>query len=729
MSQDKIKIEVNGVELEAQPGQMLIEVTDAAGIYIPRFCYHKKLSIAANCRMCLVEVEKAPKPLPACATPVMDGMKVSTKSANALEAQKSVMEFLLINHPLDCPICDQGGECELQDLAMGYGRDISRYAERKRVVKDKDIGPLISTDMTRCIHCTRCIRFGEEIAGLQEFGAMGRGDRMEIGAFIEQSIDHELSGNVIDLCPVGALNSKPYRFSARAWEMNQAATIAPHDCLGSNLYAHVLNGRVKRMVPRPNEAVNETWISDRDRFSYEGIYADDRLQSPMVKTNGQWQECSWSEALEQAAGRMKSLVEDHGGNSVGALVSPGSTTEEAYLAARLMRHLGSDNIDHRLRQRDFRGQQQDALFPWLGMSIEDVTSVDAALLVGTNLRQEVPMLAHRIRQAAVNGAAISLLNPAPFECLFPVHESLASEHWINELACLVKAAGATSASSEAINSLLAGTPEPGDVHRRLIASLRDAEKSVIFLGLISSRHPDYSTIRLLTAELAKLTNAVLGYVSEGANSAGASIAGALPHRGPGGEKLSSPGFNVAEMAGGSCRGMLLLGVEPESDCAGDMLQAVEAAELIVALTPYLSEQIKSHADIVLPIGSFAETSGTFVNAEGRWQSFNGVASPVGDSRPGWKVLRVFGNLLDMPDCDYQSSESVRDELRTAVGSLEPDNSLDTSIKLAGQVAGDSTRNNLDVPAYQVDALVRRAQSLQMTRDAREQDSSEMRRSA
>ncbi len=733
MSQDKFTIEVNGVELEAKPGQMLIEVTDAAGIYIPRFCYHKKLSVAANCRMCLVEVEKAPKPLPACATPVMDGMKVSTKSANALEAQKSVMEFLLINHPLDCPICDQGGECELQDLAMGYGRDISRYAERKRVVRDKDIGPLISTDMTRCIHCTRCIRFGEEIAGLQELGAMGRGDRMKIGTFIEQSVDHELSGNVIDLCPVGALNSKPYRFSARAWEMIQHATIAPHDCFGSNLYAHVLNGRVKRMVPRSNEAVNETWISDRDRFSYEGIYAEDRLQSPMLKTNGQWQECSWPDALEKAASGMKALVDAHGGNALGALVSPSATTEEAYLAARVMRHLGSGNIDHRLRQQDFRGQQQDGLFPWLGMSIEEVSGLDAALLVGSNLRHEVPMMAHRIRKAALDGAAISLLNPEQFEYLFPIHESLVAEQLADELASLVKAAGAGAGFSEGVSSLLAGTPEPGESHQRLVASLSDAGNSAIFLGLISVRHADYATIRMLAAELAKLTNANLGYISEGANSGGASIAGALPHRGPSGEQLSSSGANAAEMAGGSCRGMLLLGVEPGSDCAGNMLQAVEAAELVVALTPFFSEQIKAHADVVLPVGTFAETSGTFVNAEGRWQSFSGVASPVGDSRPGWKVLRVLGNLLDMPDCDYQSSESVRDELKTALGPVEPGNSLDTAVKLADTLGERTTSSPADcalcIPVYQVDALVRRAKSLQMTRDARGHGEPEMRRSA
>ncbi len=727
MSQDTIKIEVNGIELEARPGQMLIEVTDAAGIYVPRFCYHKKLSVAANCRMCLVDVEKAPKPLPACATPVTDGMKVSTRSANAIAAQKSVMEFLLINHPLDCPICDQGGECELQDLAMGYGRDVSRYVERKRVVADKDIGPLISTDMTRCIHCTRCVRFGEEIAGNQELGAMGRGDRMSIGAFIEQGVDHELSGNIIDLCPVGALNSKPYRFSARAWELNQHATIAPHDCLGSNIFAHVLNGRLKRVVPRPNEAVNETWISDRDRFSYEGIYAGDRLQSPMVRKDGQWQECSWQEALETAAGRLKSLTAEHGGDALGALVSPSATTEEAYLAARLVRHLGSGNIDHRLRQQDFRGDRQDALFPWLGMEIADVAELDAALIVGANLRAEVPLLAHRVRMAALNGAAVSLVNPVECECLFPVHESLVSGQWVSELSALVKAAGG---SVDAVGSVLDSASEPDEGHRRLVASLQDAPKAAILLGHISLRHPDFSAIRVLAAELARCTNAVLGYASEGANAAGAAIAGALPHRAACGEALSQPGASAAEMAASPRRGLLLLGVEPDLDCAADMAQAVEGAELVIALTPFFGGQIKAHADVVLPIGTFAETSGTFVNAEGRWQSFSGVATPVGDSRPGWKVLRVLGNLLDMPDCDYDSSESVRDELKAALGEAKPDNGLDTGIQLAGQPNG-AQYGEPDISMYQVDALVRRAESLQMTRYAQQylRDEAGLRRSA
>ena len=382
MNSDNFKIEVNGVEFEASPGQMIIEVTDAADIYVPRFCYHRKLSVAANCRMCLVEVEKAPKPLPACATPVADGMKVFTKSALAISAQKAVMEFLLINHPLDCPICDQGGECELQDIAMGYGGGISRFNERKRVVKDKDLGPLISTDMTRCIHCTRCVRFGQEIAGIQELGTIGRGENTEISTYIESSVDHELSGNIIDVCPVGALNNKPYRFSARAWEMAQFPTVSPHDCAGSNINAHVMQGKLKRVVPRVNESINETWIADRDRFSCEAVYADDRLETPMVRIEGEWRECGWDEALEVAARGLQSVD-----GNLAALVSPSATTEEGYLAARLVRHLGSGNLDHRLRRRDFRQQNLDPVFPWLGMPIEDVEQLQSILVVGSNLRR------------------------------------------------------------------------------------------------------------------------------------------------------------------------------------------------------------------------------------------------------------------------------------------------------------------------------------------------------
>jgi NADH-quinone oxidoreductase subunit G len=696
MSQDKFKIEVDGRELEASPGQMLIEVTDAADIYIPRFCYHRKLSVAANCRMCLVQVENAPKPLPACATPVTDGMKVQTRNDYAIEAQKATMEFLLINHPLDCPICDQGGECELQDIAMGYGRDISRYNEGKRVVKDKDLGPLVSTDMTRCIHCTRCVRFGQEIAGIQELGALGRGDTMEIGTFIEHSVDHELSGNIIDLCPVGALNNKPYRMSARAWEMEQRATVAPHDCLGSNMYAHVLRGQLKRIVPKDNDAINETWLSDRDRFSYEGIYSQDRLAQPLIREGGKLRPASWDEALQKVAEGLNRIATADGGEQLGAWVSPSATTEEAYLTAKLLRYLGSSNIDHRLRRRDFRGQEAEASLPLLGVDIAAIDEQKGILVIGSNLRKEVPLLAHRVRKAALAGAAVSFINANPYEYLFPVYQQLIDRD-ANFLA--------------EVNAVLNGN---GSVQAAITDSLR-SDPALILLGHQAQRHPAYAEILQAAIKLAQETGAKLGVISEGANSAGAAYAGALPHQGPGSEQLEQPGLDMGQMLVSPVKGLLLTGVEPEFDCTDDVaaLNAMNEAEFVAMLSPWLTESAEEYADVVLPIGTFAETSGTFVNAAGEWQSFAGVARPVGECRPGWKVLRVLGNLLDAPGYDYTTSEQVRDELRAvpaqsrayAPASLEESNAA--AVKPA----------ELDVPIYGVDGLTRRAASLQQTVDA------------
>ncbi len=712
MSSDTIKIEVNGVELEARLGQMLIEVTDAADVYVPRFCYHRHLSVAANCRMCLVEVEKAPKPLPACATPVTDGMKVFTKSAAAIEAQKSVMEFLLINHPLDCPICDQGGECELQDIAMGYGRGISRFTERKRVVKDENIGPLISTDMTRCILCTRCVRFGQEIAGIQELGTMGRGDRTVISTFIENSVDHELSGNIIDLCPVGALNNKPYRFSARAWEMVQLPTIAPHDCLGSNLNAHVMGGKVKRIVPRSNDAVNETWLSDRDRFSCESIYAGDRLGKPMIRDNGSWREASWEQALDIAAEGMRRVR-----GNFSALVSPSATTEEGYLLGRLVRHLGSASIDHRLRQQDFRNQDEDPLFPSLGMKIADVENLDAVCVIGANLRKEVPLLAHRLRKAALNGAHVSFVNSQRDEYLFSVGEYLLGSDLVAELQALIGAAAQRSGVGPAAGNIA--------------GALRDGEKTAVFIGQIGMRHPRFAEIRRLASELSQLTGAQLGFISEGANSAGLSLAGVTPHRGIGGAPVGKAGSTAADMVADPAHGLLLFGVEPEFDCADGAagIRAVEQAGFVVAFSPFFDETLKNHADVVLPMATFAETSGTFVNVAGDWQSFGGVAMPFDESRPGWKILRVLGNLLDLPDCAYVTSESVRDELQKVVGELSAVNRFTND--LVPRPTDQGILSEVDVPMYQVDALVRRSQSLQLTRDGSpgEQDAVDDRRSA
>jgi NADH-quinone oxidoreductase subunit G len=708
---DKCTIQVNGVELEARPGQMLIEVTDAAGIYVPRFCYHNKLSIAANCRMCLVEVENAPKPMPACATPVTPGMKVQTKSTKAIGAQKATMEFLLINHPLDCPICDQGGECELQDLAMGYGRDVSRYTERKRVVKDKNIGPLVSTDMTRCIHCTRCVRFTAEIAGYQQLGTLGRGDRVEIGTYIERAVKHELSGNIIDLCPVGALNSKPFRFQARAWEMQQRPTVAPHDCLGSNLYAHVMGGRVKRVVPRPNEAVNETWIADRDRFSYEGLYAADRLEQPMLRDENGWRAVSWDEALEAASRGLKAA---QGADQCGALVAPTTTVEEGHLLARLIEHLGSANIDYRLRRVDFRTQQAEPRVPGLGIAIADVEKLGAALIVGSNLRREVPLLAHRVRKAALAGANIGFVAAARHEYLFPVASYLETgrDGMAGELAKIVKAAGGTG-SSPAAAAALARAGAPGEAQQRQAAALKERGPAAVFLGLQALRDPAFAEIHLLAAELARATGAVLGFVTEGPNSAGLSLAGVLPHRGVGGGSRGRAGRTAAEMLNAPPRALVLMGAEPDGDFAADATAALQKSGFVIALSPWLGEGLKRVAHVVLPIAASAETAGTFVNAEGRWQSFDAIARPAGESRAGWKVLRVLANLIGVPDCNFNTSEEIRDTVQRMAASAAAATEPQWPASLA---EGGRQPAPVDVPMYRADALLRRARSLQLAED-------------
>lgn len=706
MSDDLVNLEVDGKTVEAKKGQMLIEVTDRVGAYVPRFCYHEKLSIAANCRMCLVEVEKAPKPLPACATPVGEGMKVFTRSPYAIAAQKATMEFLLINHPLDCPICDQGGECELQDLAMGYGRDVSRYVEKKRIVKDKDIGPLVSTDMTRCIHCTRCVRFGEEVTGHPELGTTERGEHMQIGTYIEKSIDHELSANIIDLCPVGALNNKPYRYSARAWEMVQRPTVSPHDCVGSNLFAHVLRGTVKRIVPRDEESINETWISDRDRFSYEGIYSADRLQSPRVKENGEWRDTDWESALALFAERLSTAS----GNSIGMLVSPSATVEEGHLLARLADHLDSANIDHRLRQQDFSDQANDPVAPWLGMTIAGLEEADVVLVAGSDIRREAPILGHRIRKAALAGGKICFVNDERQSYFFDVAAHLSTAGLVQELAGIAVATGAELPA--AAKKICAGVTAD-DEQKRVAKLLADGDRGVVLLGNIAGRHPAAAALRVLAAAIADATGAAFGYVSEGANSVGLHLAGVLPHRGQNGDHRVNAGKNAADIAQADLEALVLFGAEPGAD-----MPRLKSSQhkFVAACTAFRSESLEDSADLLLPIGTFAETAGTFVNCEGRWQSFGGIANPVGGARPGWKVLRVLGNLLDVDGFDYETSEEVRDELHAALGDVEFENRY-TGSGVIPKPNG-SADASLNVPMYAVDGLVRRAPALQLTPEAK-----------
>ncbi len=673
MSDDIVNIEVDGKPVEARPGQMVIEVTDRIGAYVPRFCYHDKLSVAANCRMCLVDIEGAPKPIPACAQPVNEGMKVFTKSPRAIAAQKATMEFLLINHPLDCPICDQGGECELQDLAMGYGRDVSRYNDGKRVVKDKDLGPLVSTDMTRCIHCTRCVRFGEEIQGNPQLGTTLRGENVQISTYVEQNIDHELSANIIDLCPVGALNNKPYRYSARAWEMVQRATVAPHDCVGSNIYAHVLRGTVKRVVPRNNEAINESWISDRDRFSYEAIYSPDRLHTPRVKESGEWREIDWESALESAAEALK------GAGKVGLLASPSATVEEGFLLSRLAKHLGTSNIDHRVERRDFSDQGNDPEFPYLGCSIAELEDQDAIFVIGSNLREEAPILAHRIRKAALSGASVNFANSRVYEYFFDV------DHYL---------------SGAGLVELLSSTGiDP------VIEKLRSADNALVLLGNIAGRHGASSAVRALAAGIAEKTGARLGTLSPGANSAGLSLAGVLP----------GEGLHAGSMLDESLDAVVLLGLEPDVDIHStpDAVAKLATQNFVVAMTPFVSDALLEVADLLLPIGTFAETSGTYVNVEGTRQSFSGVANPVGEARPAWKVLRVLGNLVGAEGFDYVTSEDVLEEFNAETGDVAGGSYVATG-SVARPNGADAPANEIDIPLYSVDGLVRRATALQRT---------------
>jgi len=695
---------------------MIIEAADEVGIPIPRFCYHKKLSVAANCRMCLIEVDKAAKPLPACATPITDGMVIFTRSKKAVEAQKSVMEFLLINHPLDCPICDQGGECDLQDLAMGYGGDHSQYGEEKRVVFDKNLGPLISTDMTRCIHCTRCVRFGQEVAGIHELGATGRGEHMLIGTYVEKAVTSELSGNVIDLCPVGALTSKPFRFHARSWEMTQVNTIAAHDCVGSNIQVETLRNEARRVTPVENDSINEAWISDRDRFSYEGVNSSDRLRVPMLKQDGEWQEVDWQTALDATVSGLRAVLEKHGAGHLGALTSTGATIEEMYLLQKLIRGLGGSNIDHRLGQLDFVDQESMPLYPSLGQSIESLESVDAALLIGSNIRHDQPLLGHRVRKAALKGASIMCVNPVDYEFMFPVAEKViaAPAGMEQALAGIAKALVEVGASApQGLDALTTGV-DVSDVQRSMAEKLKSATKATVMLGSYAQSAASGSKLRSLGQAIAKMSGASIAYLTDGPNSAGAYLAGALPHRAAAG-KGATFGLNVQTMMSEKLAGYVLLGTEPENDVANaaDGLVALKSAEFVVAMSSYKSDAMLEYASVLLPISPFTETSGTFVNVEGKWQSFPGSVKPLAETRPAWKVLRVMGNMFNLDGFEQESSEEVRNELQALVNAAG-EHVVVPHLPESLTVANDKLVRVADSAIYAIDATVRRAESLQKT---------------
>lgn len=680
-----LNVEINGKPLQVEPGTTILSAAKSAGIHIPHFCYHKKLSIAASCRMCLVEVEQGgkpfPKPLPACATTTTEGMKVFTHSNLAIKAQQGVMEFLLINHPLDCPICDQAGECKLQDIAMGYGNTVSRFHEEKRVVESKELGPLIASDASRCINCTRCVRFLQEISGHQEMGQAFRGDRAEIMPFIGQAITSELSGNLIDICPVGSLTSKPARNTARSWELARRRSVAPHDGLGSGLYIHVKNNRVYRVTPRHTQAVNECWLSDKDRFSYTGLYAADRLTKPMLKQGGIWQEVSWNQALDYAAHTLRDVVKTHSAAALGALISPTATLEEMALVGQLMHGLGSENIDFRLRQRDF----SSPLTPWLGMKITDLPALDRVLVIGSALRSEHPLIALRLRQAVNRGGEVHTLDtdmPA-------------------KLARIVKAVATLKNTPCELNCTV--SDEANLIATRLVSGSNPA----ILLGNIAQHHPKATTLHALAQQLATLLNAKVGVLSESANTVGGVLANALPGK---------EGMNAAQMIREPRCAYLLMGCEPELDCAEGALalSAMKQAKSVIVLSPFASETTRDYADCLLPVAPFTETSGTFINMEGRVQSFAAAVRPLNETRPGWKVLTALGKLLELSEFDAESSEEIKNKL--LVGSPEfvvPEESRpNLPIDLTSDLLADTL---VPVSPYATDPLVRRAACLHSSR--------------
>ena len=705
-----LEIEIDGKKAQVPDGSTVMDAAQQVGVYIPHFCYHKKLSIAANCRMCLVQVEKAPKPLPACATPVTNGMKVFTHSDLAVKAQKGVMEFLLINHPLDCPICDQGGECQLQDMSVGYGPMKSRYTEEKHVVFHKNVGPLISMEeMSRCIHCTRCVRFGQEIAGIMELGMANRNMHSEITTFVGRTVDSELSGNMIDLCPVGALTSKPFRYTARSWELQRRKSVSPHDSVGANLVVQVKHDSVMRVLPRENEAVNECWISDKERFSYQALNSAQRLTKPMVKQGGEWKEVDWNVALDYVAHGLKDVAREHGGDAIAALAAQSSTVEELFLLGKVMKGLGSGNIDFRPRQIDFSSDFKRAGTPWLGMQLADIKDLDSALIVGSFLRKDHPLIAQRLRQAAKKSTKVSLISVTGDDQLINMHATMtvAPSQLVQSLAAVVKAA-----------AQLKGLPVPVGLEsidicpasQKIAESLVGGDKRAVFLGNVATQSHAATQLHALALELANLVGATVGFLGEGANTVGAHLSWALPS-----------GANARQMFEQARKAYVLMGIEPEFDCANPQLvvNALKQASLVVYMSAFKHESALEYADVMLPVSPYTETSGTFVNIEGRIQSFNGVVKPLGDTRPAWKLLRVLGNVLNLPGFEYTSSESVRDEVlgKGAEFVAGLNNSLNGVAISLSTSSVEGLQRIADVPINFADPMARRAPALQQTVDA------------
>ncbi len=653
---DHVTVFIDGVELAAPKGSMIIHAADKAGIPIPRFCYHDKLAIAANCRMCLVEVEKMPKPAPACATPVMDGMKVATRSDKALKSQRNVMEFLLVNHPLDCPICDQGGECELQDLSMGYGRSVSRFSERKRVVADEDFGPLVASDMTRCIQCTRCVRFTAEIAGTYELGGMQRGENLQIGTFDGKPLTTELSGNVIDVCPVGALTNKVFRFKARPWELTAKDSLGYHDALGSNLFVHVRRGEVLRAVPRDNEAVNQCWLSDRDRYSHQGLYAEDRARVPLIREGDDFREASWEEALAKAA----QILRDNAADDLGMLVHPATSNEEGALLARLADALGTGNLDHRIAQSDLSDGATSEAF---GMPLADIDKAEAIVIVGSQLRYELPLLHERVRQAFRRGAKVHVVNPVDFDFTFdPVSKQIVPP----------------SALADALGKV----------------DLAGAGNVAVIVGAIAENGPYAAAIRTAAQNFAKANGAALCRIPQGANALGLSRLGVLPATRDAQAMLRDPRSAY-----------VIYGIEPGLDFADQALalQALKGAQ-VVAFSHFACKSTRAVADVILPIGALPEIDATLTNLDGREQRGVAGGKLQGEARAGWRVLRALGAQLQLPGFDFTELAGLRD-------SVQP-RSIEVMRSAMQPAAGEGVELVVSQAIYRTDGVVRRAAALQ-----------------
>ena len=698
-----VQIEIDGKSVEVREGTMVMEAAKQVGTHIPHFCYHKKLSIAANCRMCLVEVEKAPKPLPACATPVNPGMKVHTNSEKAVQAQKSVMEFLLINHPLDCPICDQGGECQLQDLAVGYGKTTSRYQEEKRVVFHKNVGPLISMEeMSRCIHCTRCVRFGQEIAGVMELGMLNRGEHSEITTFVGQSVDSELSGNMIDLCPVGALTSKPFRYSARTWELGRKKSVSPHDSMGSNIIVQTKADEVKRIVPLENESINECWISDKDRFAYEGLKATDRAKKPMVKQGGQWIESDWEPALDYVVRALQGVKQDHGAQAIASLAHPISTAEELFLLQKLTHAIGSNNTETRLRQIDVTGA---AKAPWLGMTIEQVGQLDRALVIGSFLRKDHPLIAARLRAAVKRGLRLTRVDSGSDDWLMSVATSLSlvPSAWVAGVARI-----AAAVAQEKGIAAPEGTAGVCEQSQAIAKTLLSGESKAVFLGNAATAHPQFSQLHAWAQFIAEQTGATLGFLTEGANTVGAHVVGAVSDQG------------IQKILESAPKAVILLNVEPNADVFNPQLvnKTLEQASTVIALSPYCSEELMAVADVILPITPFTETAGSYVNAAGTAQFVQASVRPLGQARPGWKVLRVLATLLGLDGFNFNSADEVRDAALPADIVRLLDNKTTTTPRLNTTEANAGIERLADVPIHFTDVVVRRANALRLSRDSK-----------